>query len=121
MRPNRAPRATDGAAHWAPNHATTQPASDITSQRAVAEAAGSDVPPREAAERLTFGTYAVVTQAWADSPCRSSAMTRITSDVVKATAEQQAFWEAALARGGAMLWADLTGRDEEATVSARPG
>ncbi|AFR46880.1 polyketide synthase Pks13 [Gordonia sp. KTR9] len=39
------------------------PATDITSQRAVAEAAGSDVPPRDAAERLTFGTYAVVTKA----------------------------------------------------------
>ncbi|MEO9329222.1 polyketide synthase Pks13 [Gordonia aurantiaca] len=35
---------------------------DITSQKAVAEAAGSDVPPRDAAERLTFGTYAVVTK-----------------------------------------------------------
>ena len=43
--------------------ATPKPATDITSQRAVAEAAGSDVPPRDAAERLTFGTYAVVTKA----------------------------------------------------------
>ena len=39
-----------------------KPATDITSQKAVAEAAGSDVPPRDAAERLTFGTYAVVTK-----------------------------------------------------------
>ncbi|MGW0039608.1 polyketide synthase Pks13 [Gordonia sp. NPDC003376] len=38
------------------------PATDITDQRAVAEAAGSDVPPRDAAERLTFGVYAVVTK-----------------------------------------------------------
>ena len=29
-------------------------APDLTSQQAVAEAAGSDVPPRDAAERLTF-------------------------------------------------------------------
>ncbi|MCF8569339.1 polyketide synthase Pks13 [Gordonia sp. HY002] len=34
---------------------------DLSSQAAVAEAAGSDVPPRDAAERLTFGAYAVVT------------------------------------------------------------
>ncbi|MCF8609228.1 polyketide synthase Pks13 [Gordonia sp. HY285] len=34
---------------------------DMSSQAAVAEAAGSDVPPRDAAERLTFGAYAVVT------------------------------------------------------------
>ncbi|WP_431818484.1 polyketide synthase Pks13 [Gordonia jacobaea] len=37
------------------------PAPDLTSQQAVAEAAGSDVPPRDAAERLTFGVYAVIT------------------------------------------------------------
>ncbi|MFW0786237.1 polyketide synthase Pks13 [Gordonia sp. CPCC 206044] len=43
---------------------TAAPASttDLTDQRAVAEAAGSDVPPRDAAERLTFGVYAVVTK-----------------------------------------------------------
>ncbi|QKT05869.1 acyltransferase domain-containing protein [Gordonia sp. X0973] len=34
---------------------------DLTSQAAVAEAAGSDVPPRDAAERLTFGVYAQIT------------------------------------------------------------
>ncbi|GAC79287.1 polyketide synthase 13 [Gordonia malaquae] len=34
---------------------------DIHSQAAAAEAAGTDVPPRDAAERLTFGAYAVVT------------------------------------------------------------
>lgn len=32
-------------------------------QQAVAEAAGADVPPRDAAERLTFATWAVVTGA----------------------------------------------------------
>lgn len=41
---------------------TPPPATDLTSQAAVAEAAGSDVPPRDAAERLTFGVYAVVTK-----------------------------------------------------------
>ncbi|GED96338.1 polyketide synthase Pks13 [Gordonia crocea] len=34
---------------------------DLTDQAAVAEAAGSDVPPRDAAERLTFGVYATIT------------------------------------------------------------
>ncbi|MGB6245270.1 thioesterase domain-containing protein, partial [Gordonia sp. (in: high G+C Gram-positive bacteria)] len=32
-----------------------------TDQASVAEAAGTDVPPRDAAERLTYGVYAVVT------------------------------------------------------------
>lgn len=40
---------------------TTATPTDLTDQAAVAEAAGSDVPPRDAAERLTFGAYAVVT------------------------------------------------------------
>ncbi len=34
---------------------------DLTDQAAVAQAAGSDVPPRDAAERLTFGVYANIT------------------------------------------------------------
>ncbi|GAB18791.1 putative polyketide synthase [Gordonia effusa NBRC 100432] len=34
---------------------------DLSDRAAVAEAAGADVPPRDAAERLTFGVYAVVT------------------------------------------------------------
>ncbi|MBD0323116.1 MAG: acyltransferase domain-containing protein, partial [Aldersonia sp.] len=34
---------------------------NLASQQALAEAAGSDVPPRDAAERLTFATWAVVT------------------------------------------------------------
>ncbi|AZG46846.1 polyketide synthase Pks13 [Gordonia insulae] len=37
-------------------------ATDLSSQQAVADATGSDVPPRDAAERLTFGVYAVVTK-----------------------------------------------------------
>ncbi|GAC50539.1 polyketide synthase Pks13 [Gordonia aichiensis] len=40
---------------------STPQAADLTSQQSVAEAAGSDVPPRDAAERLTFGVYAVIT------------------------------------------------------------
>ncbi|MEP9417353.1 polyketide synthase Pks13 [Gordonia sp. VNQ95] len=42
--------------------ATPSPAPDLTDQKAVADAAGSDVPPRDAAERLTFGVYAVITK-----------------------------------------------------------
>ena len=45
---------------------TPQPAdqtpTDLADQAAVADATGSDVPPRDAAERLTFGVYAVVTK-----------------------------------------------------------
>ena len=37
------------------------PAADLTDQAQVAAATGADVPPRDAAERLTFGAYAVVT------------------------------------------------------------
>lgn len=36
-------------------------AADLTDQAQVAAATGADVPPRDAAERLTFGAYAVVT------------------------------------------------------------
>lgn len=36
-------------------------AADLTDQAQVSAAAGADVPPRDAAERLTFGAYAVVT------------------------------------------------------------
>ncbi|MEE4023928.1 polyketide synthase Pks13 [Gordonia sp. PKS22-38] len=35
---------------------------DLSDAAAVADATGSDVPPRDAAERLTFGVYAVVTK-----------------------------------------------------------
>ncbi|MFT3716389.1 MAG: polyketide synthase Pks13 [Gordonia sp. (in: high G+C Gram-positive bacteria)] len=35
---------------------------DLTDQAQVTAAAGADVPPRDAAERLTFGAYAVVTK-----------------------------------------------------------
>ena len=33
----------------------------MLNQQAVAEALGSDVPPRDAAERVTFATWAIVT------------------------------------------------------------
>ena len=36
-------------------------AAQVLTQEAVAEALGSDVPPREAAERVTFATWAIVT------------------------------------------------------------
>ncbi len=36
-------------------------ATDVTDRQAVAEASGTDVPPRDAAERLTFATWAVIT------------------------------------------------------------
>ncbi|WP_132992773.1 polyketide synthase Pks13 [Gordonia zhaorongruii] len=45
----------------APATESTPTPTDITNQSAVADATGSDVPPRDAAERLTFGAYAVVT------------------------------------------------------------
>ncbi|MGW6032023.1 polyketide synthase Pks13 [Gordonia terrae] len=61
--PAQTPPAPEAPAKPTPNQAAPQATTDITSQRAVAEAAGSDVPPRDAAERLTFGTYAVVTKA----------------------------------------------------------
>ncbi|MGL6236026.1 MAG: polyketide synthase Pks13 [Segniliparus sp.] len=41
--------------------ADSGPAVDLNSQRAVAEAAGADVPPRDAAERLTFAAWISVT------------------------------------------------------------
>jgi polyketide synthase 13 len=36
-------------------------AAEVLTQRAVTEALGADVPPREAAERVTFATWAIVT------------------------------------------------------------
>ncbi len=40
---------------------TAAAVADVLSQQAVTEALGSDVPPREAAERVTFATWAIVT------------------------------------------------------------
>ena len=36
-------------------------AAQVLTQEAVTEALGADVPPREAAERVTFATWAIVT------------------------------------------------------------
>ncbi|GAB90550.1 polyketide synthase Pks13 [Gordonia rhizosphera] len=46
----------------APADTTPETVTDLSDQAAVAEATGADVPPRDAAERLTFGVYAVVTK-----------------------------------------------------------
>ncbi|MBD0022252.1 acyltransferase domain-containing protein [Gordonia pseudamarae] len=45
-----------------PGGDATPAADSLSSREAAAAAAGSDVPPRDAAERLTFGVYAVVTK-----------------------------------------------------------
>lgn len=44
-----------------PSQATVAAASKVLTQEAVTEALGSDVPPRDAAERVTFATWAIVT------------------------------------------------------------
>lgn len=56
-----APVVETAAPEPAPTPETPAAPTDLTDQSAVADAAGSDVPPRDAAERLTFGVYAVVT------------------------------------------------------------
>ncbi|GAB09834.1 polyketide synthase Pks13 [Gordonia araii NBRC 100433] len=54
-------RSSEPTSKAAPKESPAAKAVDLTDQAAVAAAAGSDVPPRDAAERLTFGVYAVVT------------------------------------------------------------
>jgi polyketide synthase 13 len=49
------------AATPVPETAAAPEAAAVDSQEAFADATGSDVPPRDAAERLTFATWAVVT------------------------------------------------------------
>ena len=44
-----------------PSQSTIAAASKALSQEAVVEALGADVPPRDAAERVTFATWAIVT------------------------------------------------------------
>ncbi|HEX2214569.1 MAG TPA: non-ribosomal peptide synthetase, partial [Mycobacterium sp.] len=44
-----------------PSKSTVAAAAKALSQEAVTEALGSDVPPRDAAERVTFATWAIVT------------------------------------------------------------
>ena len=54
------PEATVPSAEYQPVPAAEP--SDVSSRESFAEAAGSDVPPRDNAERLTFATWAVVTK-----------------------------------------------------------
>ncbi|MCH9760843.1 MAG: type I polyketide synthase [Actinomycetia bacterium] len=44
-----------------PEGAAAQAAAQVLTQEAVTEALGADVPPRDAAERVTFATWAIVT------------------------------------------------------------
>ena len=44
-----------------PTQSASAVAAQVLSQQAVTEALGADVPPREAAERVTFATWAIVT------------------------------------------------------------
>ncbi|MGZ8713210.1 MAG: polyketide synthase Pks13, partial [Mycobacterium sp.] len=44
-----------------PSQTTVAAASNVLTQEAVTEALGSDVPPRDAAERVSFATWAIVT------------------------------------------------------------
>jgi polyketide synthase 13 len=52
------PRAAGAAA---PAHSAAGAAAKALTQQAVVDALGTDVPPREAAERVTFATWAIVT------------------------------------------------------------
>ncbi|BBX47019.1 polyketide synthase Pks13 [Mycobacterium cookii] len=59
------PPPTNPAGPSSPESATKGPAlaaaAEVLNQQAVADALGSDVPPRDAAERVTFATWAIVT------------------------------------------------------------
>lgn len=61
--PDIPPPPTDprGPAATGPSESTVAAASKVLTQEAVTEALGSDVPPRDAAERVTFATWAIVT------------------------------------------------------------
>lgn len=58
------PEVTTPSAEYqpAPEGAAAPSVTDVGNREAFADAAGSDVPPRDAAERLTFATWAVVTK-----------------------------------------------------------
>ena len=58
-RPGRPPPPTDPAGPRASRGSAT--AAEVLTQQAVTEALGADVPPRDAAERVTFATWAIVT------------------------------------------------------------
>ncbi|WP_372516384.1 polyketide synthase Pks13 [Mycobacterium shinjukuense] len=55
------PPPTDPAGPSGSGHPNLAAAADALNQQAVAEALNSDVPPRDAAERVTFATWAIVT------------------------------------------------------------
>ena len=55
------PAPTDPSGPTGPSQSTVAAASKVLTQEAVTEALGSDVPPRDAAERVTFATWAIVT------------------------------------------------------------
>lgn len=55
------PPPTDPGGPGQAKTAAAAAATDILNQQAVAEALNSDVPPRDAAERVTFATWAIVT------------------------------------------------------------
>jgi polyketide synthase 13 len=55
------PPPTDPSGPSAPKQSVAGAAAAVLNQQAVADALGSDVPPRDAAERVTFATWAIVT------------------------------------------------------------
>lgn len=61
--PTIPPPPTDprGPSASGPSQSTVAAASKVLTQEAVTEALGSDVPPRDAAERVAFATWAIVT------------------------------------------------------------
>jgi len=61
LHPDVPPPPTNPAGPDAPAPSAAANAGNALSQQAVVEALGTDVPPREAAERITFATWAIVT------------------------------------------------------------
>lgn len=59
--PSIPPAPTEPSGPSGPSQSTIAAASKVLSQEAVTEALGADVPPRDAAERVTFATWAIVT------------------------------------------------------------
>ncbi|MBB2993252.1 polyketide synthase 13 [Mycolicibacterium iranicum] len=55
------PSGPSGPSQAGPSQSTVAAAAKVLSQEAVTEALGADVPPRDAAERVTFATWAIVT------------------------------------------------------------
>ncbi|MFN8071575.1 MAG: polyketide synthase Pks13 [Mycobacterium sp.] len=59
--PDVPPPPTNPAGPDAPQNSAAGAAAKVLTQQAVVDALGTDVPPREAAERVTFATWAIVT------------------------------------------------------------